>query len=350
MGNNTKNFISGIQVLRFFAALIVVLLHYFYVGPTSGKYGVSSPIFSNVFFHGYLGVTIFFCISGFIICEVSTALSAWQFAVKRATRILPGFIICVVISSLFLWYFSEAEILEPFKILSNFSLVPQIFGYEYVDGVYWSLLYEVIFYGWVFIFIALGIFYRDLKMICMIWCGISLVNLLLLDSIILERLFLTTHSGAFMIGICIWIYIQEKTFKIFSISLLLLSLLITALGLQRFGVFVLPDGSTTPTPNFIFALLMAVGIGLFVYLSIFIKIAPKYRALTLLLGGVSYPLYLLHQEIGYAIFSNFHSTASILSIGSVIIVVFLFSILVYFVEKKLIISLRDLFLIKSMRY
>lgn len=343
MEYNGKIFIDGLQVLRFFAALMVVLLHYFYVGPTSGKYELNTTSFSNFFFYGYLGVTIFFCISGFIICEVSTRLNAWQFAIKRATRIMPGFIMCVIISSLVIWHLEQDVILEPLKILSNVTLVPQIFGYKYVDGVYWSLLYEVIFYGWVFILIALGVFYQYLKTLSAIWLFISLINLLLLDSLILECLFLTTHSGAFMIGICIWICMKEKSFSIINAGLLFFSVISTALGLQQFGVFALPDGTVTPTPAFLKTLPIGIGVGLLVYLSIFAKIASRYRSLVLVLGGTSYPLYLLHQEIGYAILGNLNFSIEIISILLVSATIIIVSALLYFVESKLIRSARDLF-------
>lgn len=75
-----------IQILRFLAAFVVILFH---SNGTVPSYlpGAGYPIFS----YGYLGVDIFFVISGFIICHMARTREAdWRlFLVRRIERIVP---------------------------------------------------------------------------------------------------------------------------------------------------------------------------------------------------------------------------------------------------------------------
>lgn len=116
------NTLYSLQILRFFAAVLVLLFHLEWVKS------------------GYKGVDIFFVISGFVMYYTTFILpskNAASFIINRLTKIY-----FMYWTALLLLY-----IIVPFQInyafLKTFFLVP---GHASLLGVSWSLSYELYFY------------------------------------------------------------------------------------------------------------------------------------------------------------------------------------------------------------
>ena len=56
-----------IDLFRFIAALMVVLFHYTFRGFIANSSILEFPVLGSLFKYGYLGVDLFFMISGFVI-------------------------------------------------------------------------------------------------------------------------------------------------------------------------------------------------------------------------------------------------------------------------------------------
>ena len=56
------------------------------------------------------------------------------------------------------------------------------FGQPYMDTSYWSLVIEVMFYAWVGVLIAAGLFPRRIDTIILVWLGITFANELTIDA------------------------------------------------------------------------------------------------------------------------------------------------------------------------
>src|SRR5436189_153841 len=86
-----------IDLFRFLSAAAVVLFHYTYnfqhIAPADM---MAFPYFSwaPVTKYGYLGVHLFFMVSGFVVLMSAAQGSARRFVTSRAVRLLPAFWVC----------------------------------------------------------------------------------------------------------------------------------------------------------------------------------------------------------------------------------------------------------------
>lgn len=300
-----RDYLGNLDVLRFLAALWVVALHYGYIGPAWELVGYGlpeGPIFPLLRF-GYLGVPIFFCLSGFLIAHVSADTDAIRFGANRVLRLMPGFWISMTLTAIVTAVLGTPYGISLAQWVANLTLAPQVFGFGFVDGVYWTLVYEFIFYGWVAIMLFIGIFHSRMIAICAVWLAITGLNQFVLDYGPFVRLFITEYSGSFVAGLMFW-HIRRH------------GVAIPAMVLIGFAVFLLGNGlfaANQPSsfegspPLLSFAKAQAVSILLIALVGagVFLPQLQRGQKTLMLLGGISYPLYLVHQEIGYAIFRHF---------------------------------------------
>lgn len=136
--------IDSIQALRGIAALMVVIFHL--MTPAAiNEYTVISKIFS----HGYIGVDIFFIISGFIMVLSTRNITAgvksgYDFFVKRFFRIWPLYVIATIAwSTIYYAHGWTANIIDS-QILRSIFFIPKDGTPFYSIG--WTLDIEIIFY------------------------------------------------------------------------------------------------------------------------------------------------------------------------------------------------------------
>jgi exopolysaccharide production protein ExoZ len=139
MGSQQK--LGSVHGLRGIAALIVVLMHF------SSFLQPVAPQLSTFLSNGYLGVDVFFVISGFIIyisTEEPSTRHSLTFFVRRFCRVaLPAWValaLCVAIQPP---YFKDLILSVLFIPLQNAA--PPFYGYS-VLIVAWTLTYELVFY------------------------------------------------------------------------------------------------------------------------------------------------------------------------------------------------------------
>ncbi len=99
-GNPAKaEHIATLDVLRLVAALSVVVFHVFFRGAAGEPMMAQSyPEVAGVAIYGYLGVNLFFIISGFVIAWSAEGRGWTEFALARFLRLYPGFVVCVTIT------------------------------------------------------------------------------------------------------------------------------------------------------------------------------------------------------------------------------------------------------------
>jgi peptidoglycan/LPS O-acetylase OafA/YrhL len=296
--------------LRFFAALCVVFFHFAFRGAAAGVMPVLDlpSWFVLTSQYGYLGVSLFFMISGFVIAYSAEGRAPLEFAAARFARLYPSHLAAVTLTFIVTMAFGAPEFTASIgQYFANLSMFAPLFGQEFMDGAYWSIVLEVIFYGWVFVFLALGIFEKSGERIVLCWLLISLVNELFLGSKPLQFLFLTEYSGFFAAGILIYRLRAGKSgFE--AIPLLALSFAI-AVQTSLAGVKVIAAEYNAEYSSMLTAAAVCALFGLFIAAT---SAAPTRLPIRLLsaAGAVTYPLYLLHQHIGYIAFTQLRGMVS----------------------------------------
>jgi peptidoglycan/LPS O-acetylase OafA/YrhL len=155
---SSRNSILGLDLLRVMAALIVTFHHLAFGVWANSHYGGAYSVIGPPFWFGWIGVQIFFVISGFVIPYSARTATLSSFLISRATRLYPAAWICATITALDLWITHTVPQFAPHLTsawLRSVLLSP--FG-PWVDGVYWTLAVEMCFYFLIALLLAAGRF------------------------------------------------------------------------------------------------------------------------------------------------------------------------------------------------
>lgn len=151
--------IVGLDLLRLCAALLVVFYHVFFFSwvEPRGDAGISDAVGRFVAFPGavpfcswgWVGVDLFFVISGFVITMSAHGKAPLNFAVGRFARLYPALLCFALLSFVIVLC---AGLLPPGRaalaLLRALVLFPR--G-PWIDGVIWTLTIEALFYGMIFL-------------------------------------------------------------------------------------------------------------------------------------------------------------------------------------------------------
>lgn len=171
-----------IDALRAIAALLVVWLHvgesYVQLDPV-GANGHWLYAFAQSIDVGRIGVVAFFLISGFVIpfsIRADRPAPISTFAIKRFLRIYPAYWLSVplgVLTTYWLWgrHFSVGD------FLVNLTLLQDFFGVQAAQGLYWTLLVELVFYV-LCIGLLLTRSLHDMRRVCALAIAFGLVHAL----------------------------------------------------------------------------------------------------------------------------------------------------------------------------
>jgi len=168
----TKRY-DRIQVLRFFAALAVVLYHSsYYLQTRRPDAGAFARFFDA---HFSWGVEMFFVISGFVIAHSIERMSVAEFARHRLLRIYPTYWLAVALILGVSWLL-RGDVPAVGNLARALTLLP--FGpIAYPLAVEWSLVYEVFFYFLVAA-AALAGWKRVRDWFCALWLAAILIDCL----------------------------------------------------------------------------------------------------------------------------------------------------------------------------
>ncbi len=291
--------LAALDYLRLVAALGVVAYHWLFWGPEHGEIpSPGAPALSAVAAYGFLGVELFFLISGFVIFWSANSRDAASFAAGRATRLYPAFWAGVLLTTATLLVTGQAHLPEVVpRVLANLTMVPAAFGQAQLDGVYWTLTLELEFYAVVFLFLLVGR-RRWLEPFFAVWAIVMLITNLLSPGLaaipLLGGLFSLFAGGAIIaaIGRTGWTPLNA-----IGLAASVLSSVVATIHHTESG-----DDPLSTDPLVVSAVVVAL------FALVFFLTRPRAGRLRLpgsrTAGALTYPIYLCHAVFGYALLNT----------------------------------------------
>ncbi len=286
----------------------VVLYHYFTRFDELYGSQASNIITNNL----YLGVHLFFIISGYLIYRSSINRSTINFAINRFIRLYPTYWVCVTITFLLVGFLGLPGREVSFnEFVLNLLMFHHLIQVPDVDGVYWTLQVELFFYFIIAVLLMVG----SLKYLYVTLFAVSLVTISMkfnfFDSNgVLNILTLHGYASLFLLGV--GSEYSQRYRSIFPVLFPMLLIFFTFKISESIFVFVIFF-------LFQYSLLSRVSTPRNVMVSVFS-----------FFGKISYPLYLLHQNIGYSLIIHLSTYVSIYV--SIIITLILVCLLSYIVH------------------
>lgn len=317
----TKQHLAGLDILRILSALGVMAFHFCFRAELAGNLpAMDLPhIIKTVASYGYLGVHVFFVISGFVIAYSAEDTTPSQFLAARFARIYPTFVIAMTVTAVISVLSGDPKYsVSPRQYAANLIILAPLFGKPFVDGAYWSIVLEIFFYGWIFLIINLKKFDKILS-ICLAWIIFSFTNEVLIQSLAIHHLFITGYSGFFALGIAI--RHLSRSFSFHGIVLFAVA----------FAYSLYMEFSRIPPFEAAYSIQLSKGvvagcliasIAALIFL-IRINIEGRLQRVAVVLGGATYPQYLSHQNIGYlaiaAVLPHMSAALAVILVSAVVI-------------------------------
>jgi len=280
--------ILELDTFRGIAVLMVVLYHY--TTWYNSVIGHTDPIWINFPF-GHYGVQLFFVISGFVIfMTINRSERSMDFVISRGARLYPVYWASVILTfSVMYFYGLQGKEQTLIQAVINLTMLQQHFGVKHIDGVYWTLTYEFIFYTLIFFVHKFG-YIKKIVPICIVWL------LLQFSSAIIEKYtgyfpwkitfyFVLLYANLFSAGIFFYLLAHNKN----------VNYLHPLIGLCALNQYLVHGLESTIVILIVFTLF---------YLTIYNKLTKICNRPLLFLGTISYSLYLIHQYLGWVLLEN----------------------------------------------
>src|SRR3954452_1200066 len=326
-----KSHLPLLDPLRFAAALGVAMFHQMFwswAWTSIGVPGFERTVAADVLYpsaapytwFGWVGVEIFFVISGFVIANSASTSSPGGFLLGRALRIYPAVWVCATATFLVLLLFGSgpaSELILPY--IHAMLMVPKGVTGQWLDEVYWTLAAETAFYGLVFCaMLTKKVTLRHLAWGLTIYSAIfNAVALLVLSCttpsdlpylvILMFRVpcaaFLCTHGCFFALGIWLFISANRELTRLERVAVAV-TCLSGAAEIYFFASFFLTCiPAISGQSAFVPIMVWAAAVGLIGYdanrnrrpAAAASREAPAYLRT---LGLITFPLYLTHNVIG----------------------------------------------------
>lgn len=284
-----------LDLLRFIAALAVLFYHYTFASNRM----MGTPYFGIDVLtrYGYLGVDAFFMISGYVVLMSSMHKTPKYFVISRFTRLYPAYWICCPLTFAFL-YFGNIHLQGSgpitFKLLAvNLTMFQEFLGKENLNGVFWTLTYELGFY---FIILLLSAFklWENLLVIILIWLLYTLSINLDGAKNAFSFFLIPKYSSCFIAGMLFYLWKINYAAKWKLFSLLFLCFAINV----KNDIWITADMNHFYKSENIFNIYVVLvcisSFYVFFILSASGNLNFKFLKPAAQLGKLTYPLYLVH--------------------------------------------------------
>lgn len=299
-----KTNFAGLDLVRFAAAAMVMWYHLAWWSWFSDSPILAGRAFFPELAHtatfGGVGVEVFFVISGFVIALTAQGRTPGQFARSRFLRLYPTAWVCASITALVLLAY---EVLTPLQLFAAWvrTLVLWPFGRK-VDGVYWTLVVEIVFYALVWLLLKTGQWKRfGAFLIALGLPGTGFILYWMAGGDLgwfnmneWARLTLVRHGFLFALGGLMWMMWAGRARKLHK-GFAALYLIVGALS-----IYASPSKAPVVATSVWLVSVAVMAVTIRWHRAVGVALAGVARPVKML-GLATYPLYLLHHICGVAI-------------------------------------------------
>ncbi|MCA9200435.1 MAG: acyltransferase [Planctomycetales bacterium] len=310
----------NIQALRGIAAFMVLLYHAL---PHFTAMGLSLPIYESIVSFGYIGVDIFFIISGFVMAKTTfekpkSLNSCTLHLYKRFSRIFLGFWSVFILAYLYYHNFNP-EYLTKKEVIQSFFLVNANM-FDLVITPAWSLTYELYFYLLVAL-LLLPIRIRPMVLFGVLCLAVVIKNIIVnIGEYKYADFFLSSLLFEFIGGYFLFVFI-DRISNVKSI----IYMIIIGLAALAIGVYL----------NIAYGYIRVLTFGTFAFSLVYVFIAMEknkiyiFKGIVKKIGDSSYTLYLTHTVLLGAFYTiglrDYFVEKNIPLFGFIFIIIFIVS-------------------------
>ncbi len=256
--------------------------------------------------YGYLGVELFFIISGFVILMTAYSRPIESFAASRVARLFPAYWAAIVLTFGLQQFWSGGRQPTFVEALVNLTMVQNALDVPHVQGAFWTLWIELKFYLLISAFIMVGITRRRMVAFALLWPLVGQIASAT-DTTFLTSLLIPTYAPYFAAGICLFLLHREghdiATRLVLGFNTVLCVAQATGYA-PRASELVGAQVSPLVTGLVVVAM---IGVVLLVTHGPLARI--DWRWLTWA-GAMTYPLYLVHGQVGFFVIDELHADQS----------------------------------------
>lgn len=295
----------GMDGLRFGAAAAVLLYHFTATSTVTGYWGVDPadafPMLNEVTRYGWLAVELFFMISGFVILLSADGRGIAGFVASRVGRLFPAYWACIVLTAGLQQVWSGGRQTSLTETLVNLTMVQDLFEVTGVQVVFWTLLVELKFYLLVFVVLAFGPLTRNRVLaFATLWplAGWAAQEF---GAHWLADLLVPNYAPYFAVGMLLFLVYRDGFDLVSSVLLAGGVALCVMRVLEAAGRAA--DLQGVPVNPVITVMLMLASVAAVWATTLPGRTVPPRRVAAVLgtVGGLTYPVYLVHTQFGYAV-------------------------------------------------
>lgn len=297
---------NEIDLLRFLAALAVVIFHYAFRGYAARASSMPYPLLEDAAKYGFYGVDLFFMISGFVILMSAQSGNLRNFVISRIVRLYPAFWVCCTLTAATLFLYAPrpptlVQYVSNMTMLSGFGFMQRIAPVGHIDGSYWSLVVEIRFYTLVAVLLLLRRI-RDAERFLAGWLA-TVVLYELAQVGFLRDVLIVDYASYFIAG--------AMMYRIWALGLtrMRIGVIVASWGLALYETWIrLPrfEAATHTTMDRGIVLSLITAFFVVLFLVAVRKTGWIGRRNWMVYGALTYPLYLVHEAIGFVIFNGFY--------------------------------------------
>ncbi len=269
-------------------------------GPASNVFHRSSLIGAYL----WTGVCLFFVISGFVICMSSWGRTLGNFFTSRVTRLYPAYWLAVIASTVVLTLWPVVR--RPLglnDVLMNLTMIQESMHITDVDAVYWTLWIELRFYILFALVVWKGVTYRKVVAFCLLWTVAGMAASTA-SWPALELFAMPQVSPFFVAGLAYYLMYRYRPNALLWAIVGFSWILSTRYVVVHQAEIAPALGRAVAPPTWPAVALVTLSYLVMAVVALGWASRIQWRWLTVA-GSLTYPFYLLHEEIGWTAIRQF---------------------------------------------